>query len=186
MSSRQLITDQLSPEATHLMAVGFRSKTPSAQLVMQIRNATGEVVSERTMARRKQEFEAEQQRRQSGREQMEDLLSAMRAGDATASEMVNALAMESLMRDPDGFAMLNPIDVQRTSIQAEKVRLQREKLELQKRQMALDEQKFELLKQQREQVLKAAEDLEQKVAGGKQITEDDLRKVKGIYGLNTD
>jgi hypothetical protein len=184
VSRRQRITDSLSTEALRLMTAGFRSRTPSAQLAEQILAATGEMLSERTLYRRRQEWDAEQLRRQAGREQMEDLLSAMRKGDATASEMVNALALDALMRDPDGFSSLDPIAVQQTSIAAERVRIQARRLELQERAIALDEAKFATMQRQQEAAIKAAEELESKAAAGKQVSPDDIRRIREAYGLS--
>src|SRR6266581_4284498 len=106
------------------MIACFREKLPAAMIVARIAAETGETVAERTVARRKAEWEAEQKRRRAGREQMEDLLAAARAGDSTASEMVNALAIEQLMRDPEGTLSVDPVELQRTSIAAERVRIQ--------------------------------------------------------------
>jgi hypothetical protein len=181
---RARVTDQLSSEAQRVMVACFRSKLAAAMTAAKIKAETGEAVSDRTIGRRKSEWEAEQLRRQAGREQMEDMLAAVREGNRTASEMVNALALDALMRDPDGFASLNPIDVQRTSIAAEKVRLQREQVELKKRQLALDEAKFELMKQREAKAIETAAALEQKATSGQSITPDDLRKIREVYGLN--
>ncbi len=153
-------------------------------IAARIKAEVGELVAERTIGRRKSEWEAEQKRRQAGREQMDDLLASMRNGNHTASEMVNALAVEALMRDPEGFAVLNPIDVQRTSIAAERIRLQRSKLELQERIVALDEAKFERMKQREAQAIEATAALEQKAASGQSISPEDIRKIREVYGLN--
>jgi hypothetical protein len=182
---RTRITDQLSSEAQQEMVACFRLKLPASTTAARIKARTGEVVADRTIGRRKSEWEADQQRRRLGREQMEDLLATMEQGDRTASEMVNALALDALMRDPEGFSSLNPIDVQRTSIAAERVRLQREQMELKRRQIALDEARFELLKQREQKAIEAAEALGQKAASGQSITPEDLRKIREVYGLNT-
>jgi hypothetical protein len=184
--ARALATDQLSSEARSLMLACFRERMTAAATVARIKEQTGETVAERTLARRKSEWEAEADRRLRGREQMEDLLAAARSGDHTASEMVNALAIEQLMRDPDGTLSLDPIALQKTSIAAERVRLQRDNLELKRRQIALDEAKFAQLKREKELAIAATDELEKAAKGGKQLTADDLRKIRDIYGLRGD
>ena len=164
------------------MAACLQERLPAATIAERIKTATGEEVSERTIARRKAEYEAETARRKAGREQMEDLLLAMRAGNRTASEMVNALAIEALMRDPDGTLAADPIALQQTSIAAERVRLQRDSMELKKRQIALEEQKFAALQAREQRAIDALKGDE-----SKQLSPQDmLRKVKEIYGLKTD
>ena len=117
---------------------------------------------------------------------MEDLLAAMRAGDHTASEMVNALAIEQLMRDPDGTLSADPIALQQTSIAAERVRLQAKSMQLKERQIALDEAKFAAMQKREQAAIAATEELEKAAGSGKQVTLADLRKIKEIYGLKTD
>lgn len=179
---RSLATDRLSSGAQQRLAVYLREKLPPALIVEKLQAEFNETVAERTIARRKAEYEEKAQRRQAGREQMEDLLAAMRAGDHTASEMVNALAIEQLMRDPDGTLAVDPIALQQTSIQAERVRLQAKSMALKERQIALDEKKFEVL-QERER--RAIAELNGESA--KQLSpEEMLRKIKDIYGLKHD
>lgn len=182
MSTRARKTDELSAEATVAMLQAFSKHLPASLISKQIKALTGEDVSTRTVARRKSEWEAEQRRRKERREYAEDLITVAQSGNFTAAEAVNAFAREAIMNNPDGFMSLNPIDVQRTSIQAEKLKLQKEKLELSKRQMALDEQKFELLKKQKEQALQVADDLEKKAASGKTLTADEIGRIRSIYG----
>jgi hypothetical protein len=167
------------------MVACFREKLPASMTAARILAETGETVAERTIGRRKAEWTAAQNRRQAGRERMEDLLLAMESGNRTASEMVNALAMEALMNDPDGFSVMNPIEVQKTSIAAERVRLQRERMELQKRQVALEEAKFELMKQREEKAIAATRELAQKSASGQSLKPEDFRKIQDIYGINS-
>ena len=179
MSTRARKTDELTAEALQAMQAGFSKHIPASMIARRIKTLTGEDVSSRTIARRKSEWEAEQRRLKEKREYMEALLAAGRSGNHTASEMVNALAVEALMRDPDGFSALNPIDVQRTSIQAEKVRLQREKLELAKREQTLNEQKFELLRAREQRTVAALED------HGESLTpEQRVQRIREIYGLS--
>jgi hypothetical protein len=177
------VTDSLSSAAQELMLVCFRQKLSAAMTAAKIKAETGEDVAERTIGRRKSEWEANEKRRKSAREQMQDLLDAMRGGNHTASEMVNALAIESLMRDPEGFIDSDPIRMQRTSLLAEQVRLKRDQLDLKKREVALNEAKFDLLKRQKDQAIAEVEALEKKAAAGESISTEGLKKIRDIYGI---
>jgi hypothetical protein len=149
-------------------------------IAARIREEFGEEVAERTVGRRKAEWEAEQQRRQAGREQMEDLVAAARGSDLKASEMIEALAREALMRDPEGLGRIDS----KAALEAEKVRLQRETLALKRDQLDLDRKKYEDMKQREQQAIEAAAALEDKAAGGQSISPEDIRKIREVYGLN--
>lgn len=166
------------------MVACFAQRMPAAAIAVRLKAELDVDVAERTIGRRKQEWEAEMARRQRSREQMEDLLAAMRAGDATASEMVNALAIEAMMRDPEGTLNVNPVDLQRTSIAAERVRIQAKRLELQARQISLDEQKFALMREREERAIAATTELANKAERGQSITPEDMRRIREIYGLS--
>lgn len=167
------------------MLACFRERLPASLVALRIKAETGADVAERTISRRKAEWDAERLRRQRGREQMEDLLLASRAGDSTASEMVNALAIEALMRDPEGTLTVNPVELQKLSIAAERVRIQALRLEIQQRALALDESKFELMKQREAKAVAAANELKDKVERGVSLTPADIERIRGIYGLSS-
>jgi hypothetical protein len=166
------------------MAACFQQHMSAPAIAALIKERTGEEVAERTVGRRKAEWEEEFERRQRGREQMEDLLAAARAGDHTAAEMVNALAIEQLMRDPEGTLTADPIKLQEASIKAEKVRLAARSLDLKEREIAIAEKKFAILQAEREKAIAATEELKNKVGSGKQLTLDDMRKIREVYGLS--
>lgn len=165
------------------MLVCFQQKLSAAMTAARIKAETGEEVAERTISRRHSEWRAKQERLNASREQMQNLLDAMAGGNHTASQMVNALAIEALMRDPEGFIDTDPIRMQRTSLLAEQVRLKREQLDLKKREVALNEAKFELLKRQKDQAIAEVEALEKKAAGGESISAEGLKKIRDIYGI---
>lgn len=180
---RARITDTLSSAAQHLMAASFRSKLPAAMIAAKIKAETGEVVAERTIGRRKSEWDAEQLRKQANVETMENLVAAMKASNFDADEMVKALTLKGLQAES---ISLDPLELQKVSLQADKVQLQRDTLELKKRQIALDEAKFDLMKQREKQAIEATDALERKAASGQSITPDDIRKIRQeVYGLNT-
>ena len=67
-------------------------------------------IAPRTIARRAAEFRAEQSRRQTAREQVADLVQAMRENDFTSAEMIQALATQALIDDPHLADGLNIYD----------------------------------------------------------------------------
>jgi hypothetical protein len=182
---RSLATDSLSSAAQQIMAACFRSKLPAAMTAAKIKAETGEIVAVRTIGRRKSEWTAAQLKRQADRDRMVDLIAAMKDGNLTASEMVTALAMEALLKDPDGFSKLNPLEVQRTSLEAEKVKLAHRREDLRARQVALAEKKYELMQQREAKAIEAAKDLAAKSTSGQQITPEDIQRIRDIYGLNS-
>ncbi len=175
--------DQLSSEARNLLYACFAEGLTAAETTARLKDTLDVELAERTVGRRKAEWTEAQARRQRGREQLEDLVSASRKGNATASEMLTALAMQQLMNDPDGVMELDPIALQQTSIKAEQVKLQAQSLALKEREIALSESKFALLKAERERALAATSELEKKAQSGQQLTADDIRRIREVYGL---
>lgn len=172
----------ISSEAQRVMVACFAEGLTDPAIAARIKAETNETVAERTIGRRKAAWREETQRRKAGREQMEDLLAAMKAGDHTASEMVNALAVEALMRDPDGTLSADPIALQQVSIQAERVRLQAKSMELKARQIALDEAKFAVLQEREKRAIALLNG-----QGKEDLSSDEIvRRVRQMYGMKTD
>jgi hypothetical protein len=178
---RLRVTDRLSSEAQSILDAGSRSKTPAAIIAVQIKEATGEAVAERTIARRKSEWETAEKTRTERREFAQNLVEAARRGDMRASDVVSAYAMEQMLRDPEGIMALDSIDLQKNAIAGERVLIQRKALELKEREIALNEAKFELLKQQKEQAIAALTEKSEAIT-----PEDRIRRMREAYGLSTD
>lgn len=162
------------------MAACFAEGLPDPMIAARVEAETGEKLAVRTIGRRKADWRAQQSRIQRGREQMQSLLEAARAGNATASEMVNALAREQLQRDPEGTLAVDPIELQRVSVAAERVRLQAKGMELKERQLALDEKRFALMQAREDRAIAALKG----EGDAKTLSADErLRKIYEIYGV---
>ena len=173
------VTDRLSEEGQAVMLRGFAAGRTAAFIAQAVKDATGEEVSERTVARRAAEFRAESEERKARRERMADLVSAMKASGMDGSEMIQALAIDHLVEHPDSLTGADPIELQGMSLDAEKVRLKKRELDIRERVVAIDEQKLRLLAE-REERAKAA------LADGKtEMTADErIAEIRRIYGLS--
>jgi hypothetical protein len=169
-------TDALSGESLKIMADGFAAGRTAAWIAQAVRDATGETAAERTVARRAAEWRAEMRRRTSARERMEDLVAAMRSGNMDASEMIQALAMDRLVDDPDALTDADPVKVQRLSLVSEDLRLKRRKLELLERQVTVNEKRVKLLEDRDSRVKAVAEKPELSA-------EERVAEIQAIYGI---
>ena len=86
-------------------------------------NEVGADVPERTVARRGAEWREEQERRERVRDQVQAMVGAMKDHDLSSAEMLQALAIDALMSDPEAWAQADPVKVQRQNLQAETLRL---------------------------------------------------------------
>jgi hypothetical protein len=175
-------TDDLSPEAIRVMTEGFRLRKTYAAIAKDL-DDIDEPVPERTIARRAVEWRREQARRQSAREQVQDLVSAMKSNDLSAAEMVQALAMQALLDDPEAYAEKDPIRVQKQALTAEEIRLKKRKQELAERRLELDEQKYRAQQEREEKARAAADEAAAKAARGESLTVDDINRIRDIYGM---
>lgn len=169
---------EIGPEAQRVMVQCFWSQKPATMIAAIVEQETGEQIAVRTIERRAAAWRAEQSRLKAGQEQMDALVKAMKANDAAAPEMIQALALQALIMDPDAFAKSDPIKVQRQNLRAEELRIKAATLALKERQIAVDETKLRML-QEREQRAVAA--LEGK--GEAMTPEERMRKIREIYGL---
>lgn len=174
---------QIGAEAMRVMVAEFRAKTPAAIIVRLVAEQTGEQVTERTVARRAAAWRAEQARRQSSREQVEDLVAAMKAQDVTAAEMAEALMMDALAMHPERFQNADAVKVVGTGLYAREVRLKERKIALQERAIAAVEKKLEMLLDKQRRADAAAAELEAKAERGEQISAEDVARIRSIYGL---
>jgi hypothetical protein len=177
------VTDSLGPEAQRIMVQAFREKKSSLMIADLIKRETGETANERTIGRRASEWRAEQSRRQAAREQASALISAMKEHNLVASEMIQALATDALMMNPDGFALQDPIKVQRQNLIAEEIRLKRDALELRRAEHDLEAERFAIMRQREQRAIAAADELKEKANRGETLTVGDLNRIRDIYGL---
>lgn len=161
------------------MLRGFAGGKTAAFIAQAVLDATGEIVSERTVARRAAEWREETAERRAQRERMADLVEAMRAGGMDGSEMIQALAIDHLVEHPDALTGADPLELHGLSLDAEKVRLKKRELDIRERVVAIDERKLALL-QEREERAKAA-----LVSDKETMTDKDrINAIRGIYGLS--
>jgi hypothetical protein len=162
------------------MVQGFVAQKTAAWIAQAIQDATGETVAERTIARRAAEWRAEVARRRAGRERMEDLVAAMKAGGMDVSEQIMALAQSHLMEHPDALTGADPVDLQGLALESEKMRLKRREVEIRERVVAVDERKMALLEEREKRAIAALT----REGGGRRMTDEErVAEIREIYGL---
>ncbi len=171
-------TDGLSAEAQRVMIGGFRARKTYAAIARDLVEI-GEEVQERTIARRAAEWRQSQERRENARLYVHDLVGAMKAQDVTAAEMVQALATDALLADPEAFTSGDPETVQRQNLKAEELRIKRAEMETRRRALELDERRFTALQEREQKARDLAAESEQR-----EMTPGEMRaKIREIYGL---
>jgi hypothetical protein len=170
-------TDQLSPEAQRVMIGGFRARKTYAAIAKDLAEI-GETVPERSIARRASEWRQAQERRDQARDYVHDLVDAMRAQSVTAAEMVQALATDALLLDPEAFTGGDPIKVQRQNLRAEELRLKRDELEIKRRLVSAEEERLRLLVAREQRAIAALQKSETEMT-----PEQRLREIQEIYGI---
>jgi hypothetical protein len=171
-------TDGLSAEAQRVMAAGFRARKTYRAIVRDLVEI-GVKVPERTVARRGVEWRGAQARREAAREQVQDLVAAMKDQNFNAAEMLQALATDALLADPQAWAGQDPMRVQGQNLKAEELRLKREEVELRRRAHELNAKKFDALERREQQARELAAESERR-----DMTPEEMRaKIRDIYGL---
>ena len=175
-------TDTLPPDAWAVMIAGFRARKTYTAIARDLADI-GQPVPERTIARRAIEFRRDQSRRDGAREQVHNLVAAMKANDLSAAEMVQALAMQALLDDPGAFSAQDPLRVQFQGLMAEEVRIKKRKQELAEQRLALDTQKYRAQQDREERARAAIDELAKKDLRGEHLTTSDIDRIRAIYGL---
>lgn len=176
--ARAKATDRLSEEARRVMVQGFAGSRTAAFISQAVKDATGEVVSVRTVSRRAAEWKAKQDQFERAKEQYR----AMKEGGLDGAQMLEALAFERLISTPDPFKGADPIEFHGLGLEAKKVAIKEREVAIRERQAAIDERRLKLL-EEKEARLRAAVDPE----GKKELTpEERLREVRSILGLQED
>jgi hypothetical protein len=170
-------TDGLSAEAQRVMVGGFRAKKTYTAIAADLAEI-GETVPERTVARRAAEWRQAQERRENARLYVHDLVGAMKAQDVTAAEMVQALATDALLADPEAFISGDPIQVQRQNLKAEELRIKRLEMETRRRALGLDERRLKIIEDREVRVKATLEKPEETMT-----LEQRLREIQAIYGI---
>jgi hypothetical protein len=174
------VTDELSEEAKRLMNRGFVEGRSAKVIANWIRSATKESAAERTIQRRRQEWQAETDRRKLARERMDDLLAASESRGMRTSDAIVALARERLEQDPDALTGRDPLKVQGLALAAEEVDLKRRALDIRDRKLKIDERKMALYEERETRARAAVDDL----AEHKITPEEMAAKIREVYGLH--
>jgi hypothetical protein len=180
MPKLRKVTDDLSEEGQRLMRRGFAEGRSAALIVEAIARATREVVAERTVARRRIEWQAEIDRRKRARERMEDLVASLKDSGMATSDTIMALARERLEENPEALAGGDPMELHSMSLKAEEVALKRRQLDIRDREVALDERKAEMLEAREARAREAVGELVEKKITPEQMAD----KIREVYGLN--
>ncbi len=162
------------------MLQGFSRGWTAVRIAQAVLDATGEVVAERTVARRAAEWREETAERVAQRERMADLVEAMRAGGMDGSEMIQALAIDHLVEHPETLTGADPVELHGLSLKAKTVELKKRELDIRERVVAIDEKKLEMLAAREARALAAL--TSDKVT---MTAEERLEEIRSIYGIRT-
>lgn len=156
------------------MLQGFANSQTAARVAQAIKDATGEVVAERTIARRAAEWRMAQSRLERAREQYR----AMKEAGLDGVEMLSALAFDHLVENPDALTGADPVEFHALGLKAEQLALKKREIAVRERQVSVVEAKLGIL-EAREERLKAALGGQKKAA----TAEERLREVYSILQL---
>jgi hypothetical protein len=174
-------TDDLPDEAWRVMHGGFRAKKTARAIVRDLADI-GIEVAERTVARRAREWRSEQRRREAARDQVQDLVAAMKEQNLNAAEMLQALAVDALIQDPDAWSGADPLAVQRQNLLAQQVRLKEREIAVRERSVAAVEKRLELVEAREERAKAVASDDSEKLTPDERLSE--IQAIYGIKGAN--
>jgi hypothetical protein len=180
MPKLRKVTDDLSDAGQALMRRGFAEGRSAALIVVTVMTATHEVVSERTVARRRIEWQAEVDRRKRARERMEDLVASLKDSGMATSDTIMALARERLEENPEALTGADPIELHGMALKAEEVALKRRQLDIRDREVALDERKAVAMEAREARAREAVGELVEKKITPEQMAD----KIREVYGLN--
>jgi len=173
------VTEGWSDRAKQILAECAAAGNTAAYTTERIATEAGDEVAERTVSRRLAELRQAAEVRRAARERMEDLVAALKSGNGSAAEYIQALAMRALELEPDALTAADPVQVQRLSLKGEELRLKRDAMEIKARQVRLDEQRLELLVEREKRAIAVLEE-----GKGETVTpEERLARARALYGL---
>ncbi len=167
---------ELSPEAVRVMARGLREGLTARMIAGLIERECGEQVSERTLSRRISEWRAGEQRRKAKEEDAAAMVKAMKEGNVTAAEMVQALTTQALIEEPERFR--DSKGVFRTGLAAQELRLKERTLAVKERAVAAIERRVKILEDREKRAVEALSG-----TGEKMTPEERLKEIREIYGI---
>jgi hypothetical protein len=156
------------------MAAGFAAKWTAERVAQAVLDATGEVVAERTVARRAAEWRESKARFARAKEQY----AAMKEAGLDGVQMLQSLAFERLLDDPDALTGGDPLAFHALGLEAEKVALKKREIEVRERAIAVGEKKLAMLEAREKRLVAALQDNTAEVSDAER-----LAKVKEIVGL---
>ena len=176
--------DSLGDDVRRVIASGLCGHKTAAAIAGDLKTQTGQSVAERTISREMKRLHDQQRRRDASREQARALLAAAREENIVASELIQALATQALMEDPESFTGQDAVKVQFANLEAEKIRLKRAKLDQDNQRLALDREKFEGLKTKLATIRKQAEAAKEAVnKAGESISPELRKQLEDVYDL---
>ncbi len=173
------VTEGWSDLAKRILAEGAAAGNTAAYVTERIVTEAGDDVAERTVSRRLAELREAAAVRTAARERMEDLVAALKAGNGSAAEYIQALAMRALELEPDALTAADPVKLQRLSLKGEELRLKKDQMKLKARMVALDEQRLALLVEREKRAIAIL----QEGKGETMTAEERLKKAREFYGL---
>jgi hypothetical protein len=168
------VTDSLSAAAQRIMAAGFAANRPAAFIVQAVADATGEKVAARTVSRRAQEWRARRDTMERAKEQF----AAMKAAGLDGAEMIQALAFETLCRDPEALTGESPIEFQSLGLKAQELRIKARQVDVRARELELDERRVRLIEEREKRAIAAVSEDKPGMSA-----EEKVREIRAIYGL---
>ncbi len=183
-TARKRTTDALNTEAWSIMRRGFAAKKTSARISIELSERLGLKVNTRTIGRRAREWRDIRSFQEERREEFRSLVAAMKEGDLTSSEVIQALALQALMEDSKSFVTQNPLKVQSQNLRAEEISLKREALALKKREVTVIEEKLRLAQERERKAMAIAAELTQKATRGASLNAEDIARIREVYGLS--
>ena len=178
--------DSLGDDVRRVIVSGFCGHKTAAAIAGDLKTQTGQSVAERTISREMKRLHDQQRRRDASREQARALLAAARDENIVASELIQALATQALMDDPESFTGQDAVQVQRANLEAEKIRLKRAEIELRKQQHELNREKFDEVKKRDQAGRETVEEIAKHKADGGEVTEEQWQKLLKVWNLPPD
>lgn len=141
-------------------------------------------------------YRKRQQERQRIRETLDGIIARARKEGITTSDLLRAAWLEKLSQSQrDGtlkkmdLLALETVERKRGEYELKQqqaawsAEVKQRELELKERQVRIAEKRFQMV---REKAKAHVQTLERKVAGGRSLTQDDVRRIREIYGLYED
>jgi hypothetical protein len=165
------------------MRRGFATKKTNAVIAREILETTGEAVNPRTVGRRAQEWRELQRATEASMEEIRGLVAAMKEGDLTSSDMVQALAMQSLVQNAGDYGKQNPLKLQSQNLRAEEIGLKKQVIALKQREIEVTEAKLKLLQEREDRAKAILAEVGKNPERGKSLTTEDMNRIREVYGL---